>query len=43
MPTWRLTFRPYVGIRRLVQDVDADELAAESDGAWLVCGAAKLS
>lgn len=36
MPTWRITFRTEPGGRRLVTDVEADDLAVEARGVHLV-------
>jgi hypothetical protein len=36
LPTYRVTFRPLPGVRRLVLDLEADDLEAQRDGALLV-------
>ena len=36
MPTWRITFRTEPGGRRLVADVEADDLDVETRGVHLV-------
>ena len=36
LPTYRVTFRPLPGVRRLVLDVEADDLEAQRDGALLL-------
>ncbi len=36
MPTYRVTYRYPTAFRRLVEDIDADDLDAQQDGRWLV-------
>jgi hypothetical protein len=36
LPTYRVTYRPLPGVRRLLVDVEADELDAQRGGATLV-------
>jgi hypothetical protein len=40
--TWRITFRPEPGGRRLLADVDADEVDVEARGVHLVLWRAQL-